>query len=139
MHLVLNDPCLMADELRGFCVGWKDPLDPQVLWNALTGSDRYVVARDDCGHIMGFANATSDGVFAAYIPLVEVLPEHQGMGVGTAIMQRLLDELRDIRIVDLMCDAPLQRFYERLGMRTMTGMRAETRPGHGAGWSGGKV
>lgn len=124
MRLVVNDPHLKADELRGFCVGWKDPLDPQTLWDALKGSYRYVVARDDHGQLVGFANAISDGVFAAYIPLVEVLPEHQSMGVGSAIMRALLDDLKSMRIVDLMCDPPLQGFYRRFGMHGMTGMRA---------------
>ena len=84
----------------------------------------YVIARDDSGKVIGFANAISDGVFAAYIPLVEVLPENQGVGVGTAIMRVLLNELRDLRIVDLMCDPPVQEFYKTLDMIPMVGMRA---------------
>lgn len=76
-----------------------------------------------------FISAISDGVFAAYVPLLEVRPEYQGKGTGTSLMERLLAELSGMRFVDLMCDAPLEAFYRRLGMYPMTGMRAS--PVHG--------
>ena len=124
MHIIIGDPGLKPADLKGFCVGWKQPLDPDTLFATLKGSYRYVIARDDRGKVIGFANAISDGVFAAYIPLVEVLPENQGAGVGTAIMRELLNELQDFRIVDLMCDPPVQEFYKTLDMVPMVGMRA---------------
>ncbi|MGE5579661.1 MAG: GNAT family N-acetyltransferase [Bacillota bacterium] len=123
MHIKINDPLLAPAELQGFCVGWVNPLDPETLWKALKGSYRYVIAGDDDGKVIGFANAISDGVFAAYIPMIEVLPEHQGKGVGTALMRTLLEELRDIWVVDLMCDDDVKGFYERLGMYRLSGMR----------------
>ena len=124
MQIIVNDPNLKPTDLKGFCVGWAQPLEPETLFDALKGSYRYVIARDDHGNVIGFANAISDGVFAAYIPLVEVLPENQGAGVGTAIMRELLNQLKDLRIVDLMCDPPVQAFYKTLGMIPMVGMRA---------------
>lgn len=127
MDYLVNDPALKPMELRGFCVGWKEPLSEETLYRALKGSYRYVIARDDRGRVAGFANAISEGVFAAYIPLLEVCPECQGKGVGTRLMECLLAELSGIALVDLMCDPPLQAFYERLGMYPMTGMRASKR------------
>jgi GNAT superfamily N-acetyltransferase len=124
MHIIVNDPNLKPADLRGFCVGWRQPLDPETLFATLKGSYRYIIARDDDGKVIGFANAISDGTFAAYIPLVEVLPENQGAGVGTGIMRELLNELEDFRIVDLMCDPPVQEFYKTLDMIPMVGMRA---------------
>lgn len=124
MRIAVNDPNITPSDFKGFCVGWRQPLDPETLFAALQGSYKYVIARDDSGKVIGFANAISDGVFAAFIPLVEVFPENQGVGVGTAIMRELLNELKDFRIVDLMCDPPLQEFYKTVDMAPMVGMRA---------------
>ena len=123
MRFEVNDAALTDKELGGFCVGWKEPLDGVTLCRALRGSDCYVTARDEHGKLVGFVNAISDGVFAAYIPLLEVLPEHQGRGVGTELMRHLLAHLSGLRIVDLMCDVELEGFYGRLGMYRMLGMR----------------
>jgi len=67
-------------------------------------------------------NAISDGVLYAFIPLLEVLPSHRDRGIGSALMQRLLDELGEFYAVDLMCDPELQPFYERFDMHRATGM-----------------
>jgi len=56
-------------------------------------------------------------VLSAYIPLLEVLPEWQGRGIGTELMRRLLDRLRGLYMVDLCCDAELEPFYRRLGLQ----------------------
>ncbi len=72
--------------------------------------------------MVGFINAISDGVLSAYIPLLEVLPAYQGQGIGTELARRMLDKLRDLYMIDLLCDADLQPFYARLGMRPYTAM-----------------
>ena len=123
MRFKVNDTALTDKELAGFCVGWKEPLDGATLYRALRGSHCYVTARDEHGQLAGFVNAISDGVFAAYIPLLEVLPEYKGRGVGTELMRHMLAHLSGARIVDLMCDAELEGFYKRLGMYRMVGMR----------------
>jgi precorrin-8X/cobalt-precorrin-8 methylmutase len=66
--------------------------------------------------VIGFATAISDGVLSAYVPLLEVLPEHQGRGIGTELMRRLLIRLGGLYMVDLACDEELAPFYERLGL-----------------------
>ena len=60
--------------------------------------------------------AVGDGVFASYIPLLEVLPEYQGRGIGSELVGRLLRRLADRYMVDLVCDEKLSPFYERFGM-----------------------
>jgi ribosomal protein S18 acetylase RimI-like enzyme len=77
---------------------------------------------DDTGHVVGFVSAISDGVLAAYIPLLEVLPGYQSRGIGTELMRRMLETLSGFYMVDLLCDEELQPYYERLGMRRATGM-----------------
>ncbi len=111
------------DDLRGFFVGWPNPPSPDTHLRVLAGSDHIALARDDeSGRVIGYVTAISDGVLAAYIPHLEVLLEHRGQGIGTALMRRMLDTLRDLYMIDLLCDEDVQPFYARLGMRPATGM-----------------
>ena len=111
------------EQLNGFFVGWPNPPDPATHRRILDGSDCIVLAIDDDRRaVVGFVTAITDGVLAAYIPLLEVLPDYQGRGVGTELMRRMLAKLDGLYAVDLLCDADLQPFYERLGMMKATGM-----------------
>ncbi len=107
---------LTPGQLHGFFVGWPNPPAPETFLRLLRGSYRVVLAMHD-GQVIGFVQAISDGVLTAYIPLLEVLPEWQGRGVGRALMTRMRDELRHLYAVDLGCDDDLIPFYEALGMR----------------------
>jgi predicted N-acetyltransferase YhbS len=54
--------------------------------------------------------------------MLEVLPTHQHQGIGTELMRRMLETLREIYMIDLLCDPELQAFYSRVGMEESTGM-----------------
>lgn len=111
------------DDLQGFFVDWPRPPSPETHLALLRASERSVLARDsESGRVVGFVTAVGDGVLCAYIPLLEVLPEHQGRGVGTELVRRLLAQLEDRYMIDLACDEDLVPFYERFGMRRSTGM-----------------
>ncbi len=107
----------------GFFVGWPNPPFPETHLRMLRGSAHVWLALDDVTNAgVGFVNAIGDGVLAAYIPLLEVLPDYQGRGIGSELMRRMLGTLSGVYMVDLLCDAELQPYYERLGMRRATGM-----------------
>ena len=106
--------------LTGFFVGWPNPPRPETLLRLLNSSYRIVLARDG-ERVVGFANAISDGVLSAYIPLLEVLPEYQGRGIGSEITRRLLGDLSHLYMVDAMCDDNVAPFYERLGLHRAGG------------------
>jgi ribosomal protein S18 acetylase RimI-like enzyme len=72
--------------------------------------------------VVGFINVISDGILSAYIPLLEVLPEYQKQGIGQELVKRMLDEIQNIYMIDLLCDEKLQSYYEKLGMRKAQGM-----------------
>lgn len=113
---------LRADELRGgFFVGWPDPPDADAHLRLLRGSYRAVLARDG-DVVVGFVNAVSDGVCAAYVPLLEVLPAWQRRGIGAELVRRMVAELAHLYMVDLCCDPGLAPFYERLGFARAAGM-----------------
>ncbi|WP_229784441.1 GNAT family N-acetyltransferase [Deinococcus radiotolerans] len=107
---------LTPGQVQGFFVSWPNPPTPETFLRLLTGSYRVVLATHG-GQVIGFVQAVSDGMLTAYIPLLEVLPEWQGRGVGRALMTRMRDELGHLYAVDLGCDDDLVPFYERLGMR----------------------
>lgn len=49
------------------------------------------VARDVASHhVLGYLNMISDGVLTAFIPLLEVLPEYQGEGIGSELVGLVL-------------------------------------------------
>lgn len=103
------------ERLSGFFVGWPSPPTPETLLRVLRGSHRVVLARDG-ERVVGFVTAISDGVLSAYIPLLEVLPEYGGRGVGSELVRRLLADLSDLYMVDVMCDDDVAGFYAKLGL-----------------------
>ena len=113
---------ISADSLGGgFFVGWPNPPKPEAHLRVLQGSAHVVLALDD-QNVVGYITAITDGVLAAYIPHLEVLPAYKGQGIGTELMRRMFDQLQHIYMIDLICDADVQPFYDRLGMTRYTGM-----------------
>lgn len=114
---------ITADHLVGFFVGWKNPPSPETHLKILAGSQAVVLAVDETsGNVVGFITAVGDGILSAYIPLLEVLPDYQNQGIGSHLVRRMLDKLKNLYMVDVMCDQDIQSFYLRFGMRRGTGM-----------------
>jgi GNAT superfamily N-acetyltransferase len=106
----------------GFFVGWPNPPSPITHYRILANSAAVLLARIADGTIVGFITAVSDHVSCAYIPHLEVLPAFQGQGIGSELVRRMVEKLRHLYMIDLVCDPPLQPFYERFGMRPVVGM-----------------
>lgn len=104
-----------AHDLEPFFVGWPHPPAPAERLEILRAADEVAIARSVDGTVVGFATAITDGRFAAYIPLVEVLPTHQHAGVGSRLVRALLGRLRRCYMIDVVCDDDVVPFYERLG------------------------
>lgn len=115
---------LTAADLRGgFFVGWPNAPSSEMHLRVLQGSDYVVLAHDETtGMVIGYVTAITDGVLAAYIPHLEVLPAYQGQGIGTVLTQRMLARLGDLYMIDLLCNAAVQPFYQRVGMQRAVGM-----------------
>jgi GNAT superfamily N-acetyltransferase len=110
---------ITADQLRGgFFVGWPVAPSPERHLAVLRGSHAVELALEGDA-VVGFVTAISDGVLSAFIPLLEVLPEHQHQGIGTDLVRRLLGRLDDLYMIDLCCDAGLEPFYGALGFQTL--------------------
>lgn len=72
--------------------------------------------------LIGFATAVSDGALFAYVPMVEVVSDRRGEGIGTALVRFLVGRFEDLYGVDLCCDDDVVPFYERLGFSRVNGM-----------------
>jgi len=116
-----NDLDLDLYELEELCdaVGWaRRPIHK--VKNALAHSFVVVAMwkqRGSYRRLIGFARATSDHTFNATIWDVVVHPEFQNQGLGKALMDRVIRDLRaqDISNVTLFADRGVVEFYRRLG------------------------
>ena len=117
-----------ADQLAGFWEGW--PIQPSAdrHLDALRGSEIAIVAIDEAtDRVVGFVTAIGDGALAAFIPMLEVLPQYRGQGIGSELVRRVLDALHDRYSIDLVCDDDLVPFYKRLGFDPLQGMSIRNR------------
>jgi ribosomal protein S18 acetylase RimI-like enzyme len=120
-----------ASQLEGFFVGWPTHPDPQTHLGILQASYAVWLALDG-DKCVGFANALSDGIFYAHIPLLEVLPAYQGKGIGKGLMTRMLESLSHMYAIDVVCDEVVAPFYDKLGFSRCVGMVRRNRENQGA-------
>src|SRR5438067_2315325 len=113
-------------DLGGFFAGWPRPPPPARRLEILAAASHVVLALDG-GRLVGHATAISDRLLSAYIPLLEVLEPYRRRGIGSELVRRLLAEIGNLYMVDLVCDDALRPFYERLGFQALTGMALRRR------------
>lgn len=71
------------------------------------------------GDLAGAGRVLADGVDCAYIADVAVHPEHQGRGLGSEIIRRLVDLSREHKKIILYANPGTEDFYRRLGFLRM--------------------
>jgi ribosomal protein S18 acetylase RimI-like enzyme len=95
--------------------------DPETHRQAFEASHTTVFAYDG-DTLVGFGRAISDGMYQAAVYDCAVLPECQGRGVGTRIVDEILSRLPTCNVI-LYAAPGKEGFYEKLGFRRMkTGM-----------------
>ena len=114
---------ITAEKLHGFFEGWPNPPSTETHLKILAGSSHVALALDEeSGNVVGFITAISDGISAAYIPFLEVLPAYRNRGIGRDLVRDMLAQLDAFYMIDLTCDAELIPFYELLGMKESPAM-----------------
>ena len=99
--------------------GWA-AIEPEQAQAGLMGS-AFVTTAQVGEKIVGTGRLVWDGGYAALIKDVLVLPEYQGIGIGTAMMERILSFLKENMkpgwgvSVDLMAAIGKEEFYEKFG------------------------
>ncbi|MDX8362807.1 GNAT family N-acetyltransferase [Cytobacillus sp. IB215316] len=123
MKYTLSLDGVTHEMLEGFFVDWPNPPSPETHLRLLSNSYKVIIAIDETNNqVVGFITAISDGVLSAYIPLLEVLPAYKNKGVGKELVTRMLQELNDMYMIDVMCDEDLQPYYEKFGMIRSSGL-----------------
>ncbi|OUC13552.1 MAG: GNAT family N-acetyltransferase [Alkalinema sp. CACIAM 70d] len=85
---------------------------------ALANSKPIVTAWDG-EQLMGFARATSDGIYRATIWDVVVHPDYQGAGIGRKLVETILSHPQVSRVERIyLMTTNQQRFYERIGFES---------------------
>ena len=87
---------ILPENLQGFFIGWPNPPSTSKHLEILQKADYVILAvSTDTNNVVGFINAIADKVLTAYIPLLEVLPEYHGKGIGEELVSRMLSKLQD--------------------------------------------
>lgn len=88
----------------------------------------YDVVAVSGGEVIGMGRLVGDGVMYWYLQEIVVLPEYQGNGIGTAIVNKLLEyitehtEKGEFTSVGLTAAEGKEGFYERFGFLKSRGM-----------------
>ncbi|MCP4500147.1 MAG: GNAT family N-acetyltransferase [Deltaproteobacteria bacterium] len=87
-------------------------------------SSAWVGLLDESGKLVGSARAISDGAKRAWVYDVIVEPSSRGLGLGTCLMNFLLEHpaLRDCQQI-LLGTKDARLFYERLGFKVFDSQR----------------
>ena len=108
--------------------GWntKYELNKDELYIALKNS-WYTISVYDETQLIGFGRMICDGIVHALILDVIILPERQGEGIGTKIMDKLTAKCKKHKIRDIQLFSAKDKagFYEKLGFEK----RKEDSPG----------
>lgn len=78
--------------------------------------------------LIGYIDCVSNGVTDAYIQDLMVRPDYQGRGIGTDLMEKMIDYLKKkhIYMISVVFDESLKAFYKKFGFYNMLCGQMET-------------
>ena len=110
-------------QLVGFFVDWPNHPTPMRHLEILKASHGVELAIDtSTNQVVGFITVISDGILSAFIPLLEVLPEYQGRGIGNTLLDRIIARYENLYILDVCCDEDIAEFYIARGFLKAAGL-----------------
>lgn len=79
------------------------------------------LAAFDGDHLVGFIDTVSNNITDAYIQDLMVHPDYQGKGIGTELMNRTIQYLKENKIymISVVFEEKLKPFYKRFGFNDM--------------------
>ena len=88
----------------------------------------YHIAVYEKESLIGYIDCVSNGVTDAYIQDLMVHPDYQGRGIGTDLMQKMIDYLKKkhIYMISVVFEEKLKPFYEKFGFFYMLCGQLET-------------
>lgn len=103
-------------------VGWTAYTNhPDVLRKGFENSTLTLAAYDG-EQLMGIIRAVGDGYTIVFVQDILVFPEHQRKGVGSALLQAVLDKYGHVRQIELATDNSEKTvaFYRSMGFQEMS-------------------
>ncbi len=114
---------LVGLEMTGFFDGWPNKPNESVLQKSIENADYIVLAIDtEKKKLAGYITALSDDALAAYIPFLEVEKNYQHKGIGHMLVNKILEQLGHLYMIDLTCDKELAGFYSEAGFKSWHAM-----------------
>ena len=103
-------------------VGWTAYTDhPDVLRKGFENS-MLTLAAYEGNQFLGIIRAVGDGHTVVFVQDILVFPEHQRKGVGSALLQSILDRYSHVRQIELATDNTPKTiaFYKSMGFRELS-------------------
>jgi GNAT superfamily N-acetyltransferase len=111
-------PTIEEYRMLSDAVGWTSFTNLDAVARSLPQSLFSIVAEKD-GHLIGTTRVGGDGALYFYIMDVAVMPEMQGRGIGTVLMNAAIEFIRNTgaehALTCLFTNAQRTGFYERFG------------------------
>ncbi len=106
-------------------VGWNRM---EKEYNSPLMTSFYHIAAYENEKLIGYIDSVSNGVTDAYIQDLMVIPDCQGKGVGTELMNKMIKYLKEknIYMISVVYEESLKPFYERFGFNNMLCGQMET-------------
>jgi GNAT superfamily N-acetyltransferase len=118
-YRLLDGPPPLADYLRLRLESGLSPKSEAQGAGALTGSWTFRHVVDVAGDVVGMGRVVGDGAWYFLIADMATVPDHQGQGIGGAILDALLAHIAEHAppgtYVTLTADPPGRRLYEQRG------------------------
>ena len=103
-------------------VGWTAYTDnPKVLQKGFESS-MLTLAAYEGDQLLGIIRAVGDGHTIVFVQDILVFPEYQRKGIGSALLQAILDRYSHVRQIELATDNTTKTiaFYKSMGFREMS-------------------
>jgi len=107
--------------------------DPDLAARIIAGSHCFMIVTGG-SEIIGMGRALSDGASDAYIQDVTVKKACRGHGIGTRIIEKLVERLHQdgLEWIGVIAEKNSYQFYERLGFKKMPNSVPMLKKDHGA-------
>lgn len=121
MQINYKDNFINANDYVLFEAKMGDPITTKEQAERSLKNQLFSVAALDNGQIVGIARLLGDAAIFWYINDVWVLPEYQGKGIGSSMVNRLIEYVKAESLpgtsisLCLMCAKGKEGFYEKLG------------------------
>ena len=100
-------------------VGWSNYTNNPVMLRKAYKNSLYVLAAYADGKLVGILRAVGDGASVVFLQDLIVLPEFQRQGIGSQLMQRVMEKYAAVYQLQLLTEASEKNiaFYESLGLK----------------------